>query len=273
MGKVTGLRELSNEDFTMFSYDNGMNLVATEIDGDPWFSAKFVADSLEYSTTQKLTKILDANEKMKVNAPPLTLNAKYPVNQILINESGIYHAIFGSHMKRAKEFRSWVTSEVIPSIRKHGGYVANQENMDSDEFLAKAVLYANNVIEEKNQIIASKQKKIEEDAPKVDFYENVVENSEGRTSLRDAIKSFGIPNVGSTIGLRRLREIGVFYSTKKNANTPYQHHIDAGYFQVRPIFRGNLHVQDQTMVTPKGLKYLYKKLTEKPNRNQLRIVS
>lgn len=73
----------------------------------------------------------------------------------IINESGLYALIFGSKLDSAKRFKHWVTSEVLPSIRKHGGYIAGQETMSDDELMARALLVAQNKILEKQKKIAT----------------------------------------------------------------------------------------------------------------------
>ena len=75
---------------------------------------------------------------------------------IVINESGLYALIFGSRLESARRFKHWVTSEVLPAIRKHGGYMAGQENMSDDELLAKALMVAQSKIEENKKQIYRK---------------------------------------------------------------------------------------------------------------------
>ena len=87
-----------------------------------------------------------------------------------INESGLYSLILSSKLPSAKRFKHWVTKEVLPSIRKNGGYFAGQEKLTNEEILAKAMLVANNVIEEKNQ-------KIKELEPKANYYDQLVKTS------------------------------------------------------------------------------------------------
>lgn len=97
-------------------------------------------------------------------AKELWSNGDY-TNKVFINESGLYSLILSSKLPSAKKFKRWVTSEVLPSIKKHGGYIANQEQLSETEILARAVLLANNLIEEKNKQIESQQNEIRELKP------------------------------------------------------------------------------------------------------------
>lgn len=105
-----------------------------ERDGEPWFVAKEVADILGYSQTNSMNKIIDAEDK---HTHTILQNGGNYVNQALINESGLYSAIFGSTLPKAKAFKHWVTSEVLPSIRKTGGYKAESTTSDLDISLSK----------------------------------------------------------------------------------------------------------------------------------------
>lgn len=99
---------------------NGVRVI--ELDGNAWFAAKDVAEILGYSDTQVMTRRLDDDEKgmQKLH----TLGGEQELS--IINESGLYNAIFGSQKPEAKAFRKWVTSKVLPSIRKTGGYASSE---------------------------------------------------------------------------------------------------------------------------------------------------
>lgn len=106
-----------------------------EVDGEPWIADKDVAAALGYSDTdQALRKHIDDEDKLtrQFNGSGQSRSAT------IINESGLYSLVLSSKLPGAKKFRRWVTSEVLPSIRKHGGYIAGQEQMsDGDEELSK----------------------------------------------------------------------------------------------------------------------------------------
>ncbi|NYZ70228.1 Bro-N domain-containing protein, partial [Endozoicomonas sp. SM1973] len=104
--------------------------------GEPWFVAKDIAEALEYPTAYKMTRSLDADEKDAQIVGTLGGNQEVTV----INESGLYSAILKSRKPEAKTFKKWVTKEVLPSIRKNGGYIAGQENDSPEMVMAKALL-------------------------------------------------------------------------------------------------------------------------------------
>ena len=117
------------------------------IGGEAWFVAKDISDKLGYAQTSNMMKRIDAEDSKSSVLDGMNMKS------LLINESGLYSAILGSKLESAKRFKHWVTSEVLPSIRKNGGYIAGQENMTDDELLEKAVLVAQKKIAERDKII------------------------------------------------------------------------------------------------------------------------
>lgn len=127
--------------------------------------------ALGYSNTRDaLIRHVDSDDKNTVVIPD---GNKGNPNQIVIDESGVYALIFGSKLDSAKRFKYWVTSEVLPSIRKNGGYIAGQENLSDDELMAKAILVAQKKIEERDKVIEQQRLKIEADKPKTIFADAV----------------------------------------------------------------------------------------------------
>lgn len=106
--------------------------------GQPWFVGKDVADILGYSNSSKaIPQHVDEEDRQKQNLPTAQ-NGKLVAASWLINESGLYSLILSSKMPKAKEFKRWVTSEVIPAIRKTGGYIAGSENMTDADLVEAA---------------------------------------------------------------------------------------------------------------------------------------
>ena len=127
------------------------------IDDEPWFVGKDVAKILDYSNTRKaLADHVEEDDKMD----GVTIRDSIGRNQkpVFINESGLYSLILSSMLPTAKKFKHWVTSEVLPSIRKHGGYIMNQENMTPEQIFAESVLLAQKIIERKKQITGGMSK-------------------------------------------------------------------------------------------------------------------
>lgn len=123
-------------------------LRTVEIDGEPWFVGKDVAGILGYTNpTKAITDHVDEED--------LTFNESLKLSRQrgawLINKSGLYSLILKSQLPSAKEFKQWVTSEVLPSIRKNGAYICNQENMTPAEIVAHGLIVAQKIIESKEK--------------------------------------------------------------------------------------------------------------------------
>lgn len=135
----------------IFNHPEFGNLRCIEKDGEPWFVGKDVAMALGYSNTRDaLSRHVDVEDKGVVNHDTPSGIQKMTI----INESGLYSLILSSKLESAKRFKHWVTSEVLPCIRKTGGYVVGQENMPKEVLLAHAVLESQKIIEENAREIA-----------------------------------------------------------------------------------------------------------------------
>lgn len=136
--------------FKNLVYPEFGELRTVEIDGEPWFVGKDVATALGYSNTRDaLSRHIDNEDKTSVVIPDSGSN--YKSKTTLINESGLYSLILSSKLPSAKEFKHWVTSEVLPSIRKNGAYIRNQENMTPAEIVARGLIAAQKIIEEREK--------------------------------------------------------------------------------------------------------------------------
>lgn len=124
-------------------------LRTVEIDGEPWFVGKDVAEALGYNNTSKAIITHVADEDKIIKMLPNSQNGKTVGKTYIINESGLYSLILSSKLPSAKEFKHWVTSEVLPSIRKNGAYIRNQENMTPAEIVARGLIAAQKIIEER----------------------------------------------------------------------------------------------------------------------------
>lgn len=126
-------------------------LRTVEIDGEPWFVGKDVATALGYTNSRDAIATHVFTDDKGVESID-TLGGRQKMT--IINESGLYALVFGSRLKIAKEFKHWVTSEVLPSIRKNGAYIRNQENMTPAEIVARGLIAAQKIIEEREKEIA-----------------------------------------------------------------------------------------------------------------------
>ena len=174
-----------------------------------------------------------------------------------INESNLYKTIFQSRKPSAERFTDWVTSEVLPSIRKNGGYINNQENLTSEQILANAVLVAQNVI-------AEKDKQIERMKPKEIFADAV---SASETSilvgeLAKILKQNGV-NTGEKRLFAWLKENGYLMSrVGSDKNIPTQKSMNLGLFEIKETIVSTNHgskVKKTPKVTGKGQQYFINK--------------
>ena len=223
-------------------------------DNEPWFVAKDVCEVLKHTNTTVAMQMLDDDERTK-----LSLGRAGETN--FINESGLYTLIIKSNLPNAKKFRKWVTSEVLPSIRKNGGYIAGQETLSDEELLERAVLVAQKKIAERDAIIEQQRKKIEEDKPKT-IFADAVSASDSSMLVRDVAKMIrqnGVP-LGEKRFYKWLRENGYVC---KGSTSPTQKAMELGLFEVvvRTVERGDgLPIETKTTrITGKGQQYFINK--------------
>lgn len=226
------------------------------INNEPWFSGKDIALVLGYSNPQKAVRDHVDDEDRTVN-DSFTVHGT-PI--ILINESGLYSLIISSKLPEAKAFKRWITHEVIPAIRKTGGYIAGEENMTDDELVAKALLITAEKLKQREARIAALSAQIEEDRPYTRFGKSI-SASDSAILLGDFAKVAA--NSGIPIGRNRL-----FKWLRDNKylmpdNKPYQRYVDQGVFAVKEskVFTGfEETIRTTTLVTGKGQKYLMERL-------------
>lgn len=167
----------------------GHDVRAIAIDGEPWFVGKDVAEALGYSNTRKAIRDhLDDDEKMEER---IVTPSRGKQKMTLINESGLYALILSSKLESAKKFKKWVTSEVLPSIRKNGGYIYGQENMSEDELLSRALILANSRI----LSLESKNEKLEEEKQDVTFLSELFVGSKDRWLTTEIANYYGMSAV------------------------------------------------------------------------------
>lgn len=121
------------------------------VDGEPWLVGKDVAEALGYSNPRDaISKHVDAEDK---NTVAIRDGTSGNPNAAIINESGLYSLIFGSKLPNAQKFKRWVTSDVLPTIRKTGGYLGNTENMSDFELVSRALLIVQKQLEQRDETI------------------------------------------------------------------------------------------------------------------------
>ena len=209
------------------------------IDGEPWFVGIDVAKALGYSKAYEAIRT-NTNKEDTTTAGISDAN-NHTQQMVVVNESGLYDMVFGSRLPKAKEFRHWVTNTVLPSIRKNGGYIQNQEEMTPEQIVANALIVA-------NKIIAEKEAKIIEMKPKAEYFDNLID-SKLLTTFRDAAKELHIPPKQFT---NWLAEKGYIYRDRHGMIKPYEQHRKNGLFQMKDFSTPFGYSNVQTYITIKG---------------------
>lgn len=233
------------------------------INGEAWLVGKDVAEVLGYENQNRdIVRHVDEDDRMMVDGKTQYQNG-IELGQRggwLINESGLYSLVLSSKLPTAKKFRRWVTSEVLPSIRKTGGYKVEAKPMDDMEVLCRAVLIS-------DKRIKALENKIELDAPKV-AYADYSTASKDSILIRDFCH--GLPKEGIKIGEHTLYALLVKHKVlvkKPNGYDIYQKYANAGYFErpprALPVKAGEApKIRFTVYITAKGQIWLLNKLKE-----------
>ena len=232
---------------------------ALEIDGNPWFVGKDVANKLGYSNTRKA--ILDHVDTDDKN-DGVTIRDSIGRNQnpTIINESGLYSLVLSSKLPSAKRFKKWVTSEVLPAIRKHGAYLTDEKAYDvthNPNALADLLLQAGEQLKQKELII-------QEMTPKAVFAD-AVEASKSSVlvgELAKILKANGI-DVGQKRLFAWLRANGYLMQKGESYNLPTQKSMDLGLMEIKKTTivcsDGKIITNSTAKITGKGQVYFVNK--------------
>jgi prophage antirepressor-like protein len=224
------------------------------IDDEPWFVGRDVCDALGYGNARQAisTHVNEADRGVQTLDTP---GGAQPT--AIVNESGLYALIFGSRLDTAKAFRRWVTSEVLPSIRRTGRYAVSQFEIPTT--LAGALQLAADQARE----LEAAQAALAEAAPKVAFVDQLV-SAEGDYSLREAAQILDRDPSISTGQNRLLGTLIEFGWVDRRGKLPYQAAICAGRLAVRTTTYDHPtegpKVTTQVRVTPKGLAEIHRRL-------------
>ena len=226
----------------VFNNDEFGSIRTVTIENEPWFVGKDVAEVLGYTNPSKaLSDHVDTEDKLN-NETLLSLGQR---GGWLINESGLYSLIMSSKLPSAKKFKRWVTSEVLPAIRKTGSYNLPDFSNPAEAARAWAKEY-----EEKQKALAQ----VTEMKPKAEFYDDVT-GSTDTIDIGSVAKVLNIPNMGRNKLFSFLRETKIL----NKRNEPYQEYVDKGYFrQIETSWEhnGTTHINLKTVVFQKGVDYI-----------------
>lgn len=236
-------------DMQIFTY-NSNEVRTVEMNGEPWFVLKDVCEVLGLTDTGRTAERLDPDELTRTTLVSGGQNRE----MFVINESGLYNVILRSDKPEAKPFRKWVTSEVLPSIRKHGAYMTS-------ETLQAAILNPDTMIQlcqqlkaeqDKNAALTAANSQLTVDKqimqPKADYFDELVDRNL-LTSFRETAKQLEIKE---KVLIQFLLEKKYIYRDKKGKLMPYAEKNN-GLFEVKECFNEKTQWSGtQTLVTPKG---------------------
>lgn len=236
------------------------------IENEPWFVGKDVTEILGYQNASKaLNDHVDKEDKLNNES----LSSLGQRGGWFINESGLYSLILSSKLPTAKKFKRWVTSEVLPAIRKTGTYTKPVDNRPTEVILSEALLIAKDTMEKQTQVIAELEdrngrldRKIEEDAPKVEQFDKFI-NSNGLYTLRDTAKLLNYPP--NALNDLLIENRYLFRTGHKGKLSAYQSRLRQGLFKLKTFEYGDGLISHQVMVTPKGVAKINNLITELEN--------
>jgi len=244
-------------DIKIFENDKFGEVRVKEKDGQIWFVGKDLTDVLEYQNgSRDLNRHVDKEDKLIQSVFDGTQNRK----MVTVNESGMYSLVLSSKMEKAQDFKRWVTSEVLPSIRKHGAY-ATEETIDrminNPDFGIELLNQLKQEREEKKKLVG----KINQLKPKADYTDKIL-NNKGLVTITQIAKDYGMSGRAMN---DLLHELGVQYK-QSGQWMLYADHQGEGYTHSQTIditrSDGTPDVVMNTKWTQKGRLFLYDLLKE-----------
>lgn len=223
------------------------------INNEAWFCLKDVCDILNINNVSQLKTRLKEDG---VITNEVIDNLGRVQEATFINESNLYKVIFQSRKKEAEKFTDWVTSEVLPAIRKTGGYINGEKNMTEEELVAQAFLVVNRKLEEKtkeNEVLKQNNSKLIVEnqimQPKAEYFDDLVDRSL-LTSFRETAKEL---KVKEKTFINFLLEHKYIFRNKKGKLEPYSQYKNEGLFELKETKNDKTQWAGiQTLITPKG---------------------
>lgn len=246
-----------NNELQVFKNNEFGEIRIIEVNNEPWLVGKDVADKLGYQNgSRDIQRHVDQDDRKEVPIYDGNQNR----NMIAINESGLYSLVLGSKLPGARKFRKWVTSEVLPTIRKHGAYLTPQKLeevlLNPDTLIQLAT---NLKFEQEKRIEAERQ--LEKDKPKVLFAEawEVSQKSILVGEMAKLLARNGIEGMGQNRFFKWLRESGFLHKSGEQYNLPSQRSIDLEIIEVKTTTinnaDGSIRVTKTPKITVKGQMY------------------
>lgn len=223
------------------------------IENEPWFVAVDVCRALEIKNNRDAMERLDSDEKSAVGLTDTSSNGVEQKREFtIVNEPGLYSLVLGSRKPEAKEFKRWITHEVIPNIREHGVYMTpaaiKKTLADPDYIIQLATMWKE--AEQKAAALAAENQVMK---PKAEYFDCLVDRNL-LTGIRDTAKEFGIKQ---NVFVNYLLDNKYLYRNQKGKLTPYAQYVDDGMFTLKEFAnKKNGFADTQTLITPKGKETL-----------------
>ena len=245
-----------NEIQTFESDQFGTVRAIRDENGEPWFVAKDVCDALGIRT-DTVRAILDADEVRETN--PNSIGVAGGRKPLVVSEPGFYKLVMRSRKPEAKAFQRWVTHEVLPALRRDGGYMVARDETP-EQTMARAVLLAQATIDRQRSRIAGLEAENEEMRPKA-LFADAVAASDGTCLIGEFAKM--LRQNGVDIGQNRLfamlREDGYLGKVGQNRNVPTQRSMELGLFRIKETAithsDGHVTINRTPKLTGKGQRY------------------
>lgn len=253
-----------NTNLQQFQSEQFGKIRAIEIEGQPWFVSFDIATAMGYSNASKAVQAHVDEDDKRLELIPHSQNGSLVSKSLLINESGMYSLIIASKLPSARKFKHWVTSEVLPSIRKHGAYIEEHkikemlsDSQAANRLLMKLLKKSIQQTKEAQGDIDALVTKIDELGPKADFYDDIL-HCPDLLPITVIAKDYGV----SAIFLNQLLHgLGIQY--KLNGTwLLYQKHCNKGYTKSRTYHVNEETAQVHTLWTQRGRQFIYETLGE-----------
>lgn len=246
-----------NNEIQQFDFKGASLRTLTDEAGEPWFVLKDCMSILDLGNPTETVKMFDEDE---FSTAEVIDSIGRRQQAYIISEPGLYRLVMRSRKPEAKEFQRWVTHEVLPAIRKTGGYIPTTDADDDMTILAKAVMIGQRTMEAQKQKIAEQQTRIVELEPKARFADAVAA-SDGTCLVGELAKM--LRQNGMDIGQNRLFRLlqadGYLGKSGSNRNVPTQRAMDLGLFRIKETTvthaDGHTTVSRTPKVTGKGQRY------------------
>lgn len=232
-------------DIQIFNNPQFGEVRAVTIDNEPWFVGKDVAERLGYKdTVNALKSHVDGEDKAGWQ-----IATQFGTKETtIINESGLYSLVLSSKLPTAKAFKRWITSEVIPSIRKNGGYINGQDQLSPEELMARALVVAQQTLADRERRISELTVTNQIMQPKAEYFDQIVDRNL-LTNFRETAKQLGIKEKSF---IQFLIDHKYLYRDKRGKLMPYADKNN-GLFEVKECFNDKTQWSGtQTLITPKG---------------------